>query len=77
MLTDSNQIFRNCFVIIYYHLTKVSSEINKCIIFEANELSIRTLYGTMTMTFFFNFKRDISTFWKYKYFWATRNKSKP
>ena len=40
MLTDSNQIFRNCFVIIYCHLTKVSSQINKCIIFEHNELSI-------------------------------------
>ena len=24
MLTDNNQIFRNCFVIIYCHLTKVS-----------------------------------------------------
>ena len=40
MLTDNNQIFRNCFVIIYCHLTKVSSQINKCIIFEPNELSI-------------------------------------
>ena len=34
-------VFRNCFVIINYcHLTKVSSQINKCIIFEPNELSI-------------------------------------
>ena len=40
MLTDNNQIFRNCFVIIYCHLTKVSSQINKCIIFEPNELSL-------------------------------------
>ena len=40
MLTDNNQIFRNCFVIIYCHLTKVSSQINKCIIFEPNEVSI-------------------------------------
>ena len=40
MLTDNNQIFRNSFVIIYCHLTKVSSPINKCIIFEPNELSI-------------------------------------
>ena len=40
MLTDNNQIFRNCFVIIYCHLTNVSSQINKCIIFERNELSI-------------------------------------
>ena len=37
---DNNQIFRNYFVIIYCHLTKVSSQINKCIIFEPNELSI-------------------------------------
>ena len=40
MLTDNNQIFRNCFVIIYCHLTNVLSQINKCIIFETNELSI-------------------------------------
>ena len=40
MLTDNNHIFSNCFVIIYCHLTKVSSQINKCIIFEPNELSI-------------------------------------
>ena len=40
MLTDNKQIFRNCFAIIYCHLTKVSSEINKCIIFQHNELSI-------------------------------------
>ena len=40
MLTDNNRIFRNCFAIIYCHLTKVSAQINKCIIFEPNELSI-------------------------------------
>ena len=40
MLTDNTQIFRNCFVIISCHLTKVSSQINKYIIFEPNELSI-------------------------------------
>ena len=40
MLTENNQIFRNCFIIC--HLTKVSSQINKCIIFEPNEL-----YNTM------------------------------
>ena len=40
MLTDNNQILRNCFVIIYCHLTKVITQINKCIIFEPNELSI-------------------------------------
>ena len=42
MLTDNNQIFRKCFVIIHYHLTKVSARINKCLIFEPNGLS-RTL----------------------------------
>ena len=36
----NNQIFRNYFVIIYCNLTKASSQINKCIIFEPNELSI-------------------------------------
>ena len=40
MLTDNNQILRNCFVIIYCHLTNVLSQINKWIIFEPNELSI-------------------------------------
>ena len=40
MITHNNQIFRNWFAIIHYHLTKVSSRINKCIIFEPNELSI-------------------------------------
>ena len=40
METYNNQIFRNCFVIIHYHLTKVSSQINKRIIFEPDELSI-------------------------------------
>ena len=37
MLTDNKEIFRNCFVIIYCHLTKVSSQINKRIIFEPND----------------------------------------
>ena len=40
MLTDNNQIFRNCFVIVYCDLTKVSSQINRRIIYEPNELSI-------------------------------------
>ena len=40
MLTDNNQIFRNCFVIIYCYLTKVSTQINKCIIFEPIALSL-------------------------------------
>ena len=44
MSTD-NQIFGNCCVIIYCYLTKVSSQINKSIIFEPNELSITLLYG--------------------------------
>ena len=39
MLKDSNQIFRNWFVIIHRHLTKVSSQIIRCISFERNELS--------------------------------------
>ena len=38
---DNNQIFRNWFVIIHHHLTKVSAKIIQCIIFERNELSIR------------------------------------
>ena len=46
MLTDNNQIFRNCFVIIYCHLTKVSSQINKCIVFEPNEL-YDTIYSVI------------------------------
>ena len=42
MLTNSNQIFRNCFVIIHYHLTKVLPQIKKCIIFEYYLLYGRT-----------------------------------
>ena len=47
MLTDNNQIFRNWFVIIQRHLTKVSVQIIQCIIFEHNELSLTlsTLLG--------------------------------
>ena len=37
---DNNQIFRNWFVIIHRHLTKVSAQIIQCIIFERNELSL-------------------------------------
>ena len=40
MLMHNNQIFRNWFVIIHRHLTKVSAQIIQCIIFERNELSI-------------------------------------
>ena len=43
MLTDNNQIFSDWFVIIHRHLTKVSSQIIQCIIFEQNQLS--TIYG--------------------------------
>ena len=46
-VNSPHQTFKNCFVIILYHLTKDSSWINKCIIFEPNELSITEylLYG--------------------------------
>ena len=44
MLTDNNQIFRNCFVIIYCYLTKVSTQINKCIIFLAHCTLFSTIY---------------------------------
>ena len=37
---DNNQIFRNWFVIIHRHLTKVSAQIIQCIIFDCYELSI-------------------------------------
>ena len=36
----NNQIFRNCFSIIYSHLAKVSAQINKCIISDSHEISI-------------------------------------
>ena len=36
---DNHQIFSNCFI-VYCHLTKVSSQINQCMIFEPDELSI-------------------------------------
>ena len=36
---DNSQIFRNWFVIIHHHLTKVSAQIIQCVIFERNELS--------------------------------------
>ena len=36
----NNQIFGNCFIIIHYHLTKVSARINKSIVFGRNELYI-------------------------------------
>ena len=43
----NNQIFRNSFVIIHRHLTKVSAQIIQCIIFERNKLSI-TNYSMVT-----------------------------
>ena len=56
MLMDNNQIYRNCFVIIYCHLTKVLSEINKCIIFKPNELSITlsTLWCNYVFDVYYN-----------------------
>ena len=54
---DNNQIFRNCFI-IYCHLTKVSSQINKCIIFEPNEL-YNTIYSMVRSS-----KASISKFEK-------------
>ena len=42
-LTDSNQIFRNDFVLIRYHVCKISSQIIECIIFAPYELSITTI----------------------------------
>ena len=48
---NNNQIIRNCLVIIYCYLTKVSSQINKCTIFEPNEfsLSIYSMVGLHCM----------------------------
>ena len=43
MLTYTNQVFRNFFTIIHHHLTKVSAQTNKCIIFKPNEL-YNTIY---------------------------------
>ena len=48
MLVDNNQIVRNWFVIIHSHLTKVSAQIIKCIIFERNEL-YNTIYSMVTL----------------------------
>ena len=43
-LTGSNQIFRNDFVGLHYHLCNISSQIIECIIFAPYELSI-TIYA--------------------------------
>ena len=53
MLIYNNQIFRNCFVIIHCHLTKISARINKCKTFEPNKLSITlsTLWCNTTVFF--------------------------
>ena len=37
-LTDSNQIFRNDFVCIHYHLCKISTKFIECIIFLKHSL---------------------------------------
>ena len=42
-LTDSNQIFRNDFVCIHYHLCKISSQTIKYLIFVPYELSNGTV----------------------------------
>ena len=39
-LTESNQIFRNDFVFIHYHLCKISAQIIECKTFAPYELSI-------------------------------------
>ena len=50
MLTDNKQIFRNSFLIIHRHLTKVSAQIIQCIIFYAmNSLSHYLLYGLTSL----------------------------
>ena len=41
-LADSNQIFRNDFVCLYYHLSKISIQINQC-----KHFSPGTLYNTI------------------------------
>ena len=43
-LPDSNQIFRNDFVCLYYHLFKISAQIIECVIFAPYEFSI-TIYS--------------------------------
>ena len=43
-LTDSNQIFRNDFVYLHYHLWQISSQIIDCTIFAPYELSMTTIY---------------------------------
>ena len=44
-LMNRNQIFRNDFVGLHYHLCKISSQIIECIIFAPNELSIITIHA--------------------------------
>ena len=68
-LMYKREIFRSCFL-IRYHLTKVSSRINNCIIFVPHVLFITqwwwpascTLYNTMVMTIFLT---SVSIFHKY------------
>ena len=69
-LSDSNQIFKNEFVFIYYHLCKVSSQIIYCIIFAPYELSLTTIYSkekiysmvkSSVLPFFPNFNRLLSS----------------
>ena len=46
-LMDSDQIFRNYFVGLHYHLCKISSQIIECIIFAPYELSITIIYSML------------------------------
>ena len=46
-LMDSNQIFRNGFVCLYYHLCKILSQINECKIFSPNDFLQWTFYNTI------------------------------
>ena len=44
-LTDDNQIFRNDFHCIHYHLYKISSQIIECKIFAPNDFLEITVYN--------------------------------
>ena len=46
-LTDCNQIFRNDFACLHYHLCKISAQINECEIFSPNDFLQWTLYITL------------------------------
>ena len=50
-LTDMNQIFRNEFVCLHYHLGKKPSQIIQCIIFAPYELTITTIDFMVALCF--------------------------